>query len=628
MFCSGPLISLMSGSEISFDAKAFLKSVPHQPGVYRMLDGNATIIYVGKAKDLAKRLASYFRRDPGSEKTRALVRHIREIQLTVTHTETEALILEHNLIKQYQPKYNVLLRDDKSYPYILLSDHKHPRLGMHRGPRRLKGEYFGPYPSGGAVRESLHLLQKLFPIRQCEDGVYANRSRPCLLYQLKRCSGPCVHGLVSDEEYHAQVELTRLFLQGKDQQVIARVVAQMELASQQLDFEQAAQYRDQLLALRKVQEQQSVSGLIEDELDVIGIAGERGIASVHVLFIRHGKVLGSRNYFPKLPADTSKDEIMHAFLLQFYLSGLSGRRIPAEVLLDTELEDEDPLAETLSQAAGYPVKVSSRMRSERARYCKLATTNAQAALASKLAHQSTQHQRTEALEGLLQLPTPLARMECFDISHTQGELTVASCVVFNREGPVFAEYRRFNISGITPGDDYAAMTQALERRFAKAKEPEKLPDILFIDGGPGQLARAEEIIARYQDQFAGKVPMLIGIAKGESRKPGLETLIMGGSRKELSLANDHIALHLIQHIRDESHRFAITGHRARRAKQKTASVLETIPGVGAKRRQALLTFMGGIQEVLKASPQELAKVPGISAELAIRIHDALHHPEG
>lgn len=626
--CSGPLSSYMSEFEISFDAKAFLKTVPHQPGVYRMVDVNSTIIYVGKAKDLAKRLSSYFRRNPGSEKTRALVRHIHDIQLTVTHTETEALILEHNLIKQYQPKYNVLLRDDKSYPYIVLSEHKHPRLALHRGPRRLKGEYFGPYPSGGAVRESLHQLQKLFPIRQCEDVVYANRSRPCLLYQLKRCSGPCVRGLVSDEEYLSQVELTRLFLQGKDQQIIARVVEKMDLASQQLNFEQAAQYRDQLLALRKVQEQQSVSGVIEDDLDVISLACNGGIASVHVLFIRHGKVLGSRNYFPKLPVDTSNDEIMHAFLLQFYLSGFSGRQIPAEVLLDTEVEDEEPLAEILSQAAGYHVKVSSRMRSERARYCKLASTNARAALTSKLAHQSTQNHRIEALERLLHLSLPLTRMECFDISHTQGELTVASCVVFNREGPVSAEYRRFNISGITPGDDYAAMTQALDRRFSKASDPEKLPDILFIDGGAGQLARAEEIISRYGEQFAGKAPMLIGIAKGESRKPGLETLIMGGSRKELSLANDHIALHLIQHIRDESHRFAITGHRARRAKHKKASMLETIPGVGAKRRQALLTFLGGIQEVLKATPQELAKVPGISEELAIRIHDALHHPEG
>ena len=622
------MLYIMSDNPVRFDAHAFLKSVPHQPGVYRMLDGEGAVIYVGKAKDLVKRLSSYFRRDPGSEKTRALVRHIRDVQVTVTHTETEALILEHNLIKQYQPKYNVLLRDDKSYPYILLSEHRHPRLTMHRGAKRFRGDYFGPYPSGGAVRESLHLLQKLFPIRQCEDSVYANRSRPCLLYQLKRCSGPCVAGLISNDEYAAQVELVRLFLQGKDQQVIAHVVAKMEQASEQLAFEQAARYRDQLLALRRVQEQQSVSGNIEDELDVIGISCDSGIASVHVLFIRHGKVLGSRNYFPKLPVDTQVDEVMHAFLLQFYLSGISGRRIPAEVLLDTALEDESPLAQMLSQAAGYQVKVTSKMRSERARYTKLASTNAHSALMSKLAHKSTQHQRSEALESLLQLDMPLARMECFDISHTQGEHTVASCVVFNREGPQVGEYRRFNISGITPGDDYAAMAQALERRFAKAHEPAKLPDILFIDGGKGQLARAEEIMERYQDNFSGKRPLLVGIAKGESRKPGLETLILGGTHQEIHLPNDSIALHLIQHIRDESHRFAISGHRARRAKLKVASALEVIPGVGPKRRQALLKYLGGMQEVLRASPDELAKVPGISQELAVRIHDALHDQEG
>ncbi len=608
-----------------FDAKTFLKSVPHQPGVYRMYDKDGTIIYVGKAKELAKRLASYFRRDPGSEKTRALVRHICDIQVTVTHTETEALILEHNLIKQHQPRYNVLLRDDKSYPYILLSQHKHPRITVHRGPRKLAGEYFGPYPSGGAVRESLHLMQKLFPVRQCEDSVYANRSRPCLLYQLKRCAGPCVAGLVSDDEYGAQVELVRLFLQGKDQQLINDVVAKMERASQGLAFEQAARFRDQLLALRRVQEQQSVSGFVLDDLDIVGVAIDAGIASIHVLFIRQGKVLGSRNYFPKMPADAEREEIVHSFLLQFYLSGLSGRQIPSEVLLDTELEDETPLAETLSQAAGYAVRVSSRTRSERARYIKLASTNAQVALSSRLSHKSTQHQRVEQLEELLELNEPISRMECFDISHTMGEATVASCVVFNREGPVTSEYRRFNIEGVTGGDDYAAMAQALERRFAKQQEAQKVPDILFIDGGKGQLARAEEIVAGHLDRLSGKRPLLIGIAKGESRKPGLETLILGESHEELHLANDLPALHLIQHIRDESHRFAITGHRAKRAKARVASALELIPGVGPKRRQALLKYLGGMQEVLKASVDELAKVPGISAELAMKIHDALHH---
>ena len=609
----------------AFDHKAFLATVPHQPGVYRMLDDSGEIIYVGKAKDLVKRLSSYFRRDPGSEKTRAMVRHIQQVEFTVTYTETEALILEHNLIKQYQPRYNILLRDDKSYPYLLLTRDRHPRLAFHRGPRKTAGEYFGPYPSGSAVRESLHLMQKLFPVRQCEDAVYANRSRPCLMYQLKRCLGPCVPGLVNDEDYLAQVEMARQFLQGKDQQVIADVAARMEQASQALAFEQAARYRDQLVALRHVQEQQSVSGNVLDELDVIGTALAGGVASVHVLFIRHGKILGTRNYFPRLPGESSREELLHAFVLQFYLSGLAGRQVPGEVLIDVPVEDEAALAEMLRQSSGSTVRVASRTRSERARYVRLATTNAETALASKLSHRTTQEQRMRQLEETLTLTSPVQRMECFDISHTQGEATVASCVVFGREGPVSSQYRRFNITGITPGDDYAAMAQALTRRFGKQQESERVPDILFIDGGLGQLQRAEEIVKAQLDNLDGKRPLLIGIAKGESRKPGLETLIMGGTHREIHLPADLPALHLIQHIRDESHRFAITGHRARRGKARVASALEDIGGIGPKRRQALLRHLGGMQEVKGASVEELAKVPGISHELASKIYDALHH---
>ena len=609
----------------AFDHKAFLATVPHQPGVYRMLDDSGEIIYVGKAKDLVKRLSSYFRRDPGSEKTRAMVRHIQQVEFTVTYTETEALILEHNLIKQYQPRYNILLRDDKSYPYLLLTRDRHPRLAFHRGPRKTAGEYFGPYPSGSAVRESLHLMQKLFPVRQCEDAVYANRSRPCLMYQLKRCLGPCVPGLVNDEDYLAQVEMARQFLQGKDQQVIADVAARMEQASQALAFEQAARYRDQLVALRHVQEQQSVSGNVLDELDVIGTALAGGVASVHVLFIRHGKILGTRNYFPRLPGESSREELLHAFVLQFYLSGLAGRQVPGEVLIDVPVEDEAALAEMLRQSSGSTVRVASRTRSERARYVRLATTNAETALASKLSHRTTQEQRMRQLEETLTLTSPVQRMECFDISHTQGEATVASCVVFGREGPVSSQYRRFNITGITPGDDYAAMAQALTRRFGKQQESERVPDILFIDGGLGQLQRAEEIVEAQLDNLDGKRPLLIGIAKGESRKPGLETLIMGGTHREIHLPADLPALHLIQHIRDESHRFAITGHRARRGKARVASALEDIGGIGPKRRQALLRHLGGMQEVKGASVEELAKVPGISHELASKIYDALHH---
>ncbi|MCS3459250.1 excinuclease ABC subunit UvrC [Aeromonas sp. BIGb0445] len=611
-------------SSSSFDSKAFLKVVSHQSGVYRMYDSGGTVIYVGKAKDLKKRLASYFRSKVDSIKTRTLVRQISDIQVTVTHTETEALILEHNLIKQYQPRYNVLLRDDKSYPWIVITGHRHPRIGLHRGARKLKGDYFGPYPSGGAVRESLHLMQKIFPVRQCEDAVYANRSRPCLLYQLKRCAGPCVAGLVSEEEYAQQVELARLFLAGKNQQVIGSLVGKMESASGDLRFEEAARYRDQIQALRKVTEQQSVSGNVLDELDVVGVAFEQGTACIHVLFIRQGKVLGSRSYFPKVPADTDLDEVVQSFLLQFYLSGQGGRQIPSEVLLDVALEDEALIADTLSQTAGYKVRVQSRTRAERARFIKLAAINAQSALRSRLAHQSTMAARLAQLEELLELDGPINRMECFDISHTMGERTVASCVVFNREGPFSAEYRRFNIEGITGGDDYAAMEQVLERRFGKQQEPDKVPDVLFIDGGLGQLRRAEEILARQLDFLGGKHPLLIGIAKGVTRKAGLETLIMGESHEELHLPADMPALHLIQHIRDESHRFAITGHRARRAKARTTSTLEEIPGVGPKRRQALLKYLGGLQEVKKASIDDLARVPGISTELAQAIHEALH----
>ena len=608
----------------SFDSKAFLKVVSHQSGVYRMYDSGGTVIYVGKAKDLKKRLASYFRSKVDSIKTRTLVRQISDIQVTVTHTETEALILEHNLIKQYQPRYNVLLRDDKSYPWIVITGHRHPRIGLHRGARKLKGDYFGPYPSGGAVRESLHLMQKIFPVRQCEDAVYANRSRPCLLYQLKRCAGPCVAGLVSEEEYAQQVELARLFLAGKNQQVIGSLVGNMESASGDLRFEEAARYRDQIQALRRVTEQQSVSGNVLDELDVVGVAFEQGTACIHVLFIRQGKVLGSRSYFPKVPADTDLDEVVQSFLLQFYLSGQGGRQIPSEVLLDVALEDEALIADTLSQTAGYKVRVQSRTRAERARFIKLAAINAQSALRSRLAHQSTMAARLAQLEELLELDGPINRMECFDISHTMGERTVASCVVFNRDGPFSAEYRRFNIEGITGGDDYAAMEQVLERRFGKQQEPDKVPDVLFIDGGLGQLRRAEEILARQLDFLGGKHPLLIGIAKGVTRKAGLETLIMGESHEELHLPADMPALHLIQHIRDESHRFAITGHRARRAKARTTSTLEDIPGVGPKRRQALLKYLGGLQEVKKASVDDLARVPGISTELAQAIHEALH----
>ncbi|KAB1580418.1 excinuclease ABC subunit UvrC [Serratia marcescens] len=606
-----------------FDAKAFLSTVTSQPGVYRMYDATGTVIYVGKAKDLKKRLASYFRQQVSSRKTETLVKNIAQIDVTVTHTETEALLLEHNYIKLYQPRYNVLLRDDKSYPLIFLSADTHPRLAVHRGAKHAKGEYFGPFPNSYAVRETLALLQKLFPIRQCENSVYRNRSRPCLQYQIGRCLGPCVAGLVSEEEYRQQVDYVRLFLSGKDQQVLHQLIARMEEASKLLNFEEAARIRDQIQAVRRVTERQFVSG-DSDDLDVIGVAFDAGMACLHVLFIRQGKVLGSRSYFPKVPGGTEMSEVVQTFVGQFYLQGSQARTLPGEILLDFSLPEKNLLAESLSELAGRKIQIQSKPRGDRARYLKLARTNAATALTTKLSQQSTIHQRLAELAKVLNL-TEINRMECFDISHTMGEQTVASCVVFDGNGPVRAEYRRYNISGITPGDDYAAMTQVLKRRYGKALEEKKIPDVIFIDGGKGQLGMAIEVFKSLNVTWDKNKPLLIGIAKGADRKAGLETLFFVPEGEGISLPPDSPALHVIQHIRDDSHNHAITGHRQRRAKVRNTSALELIEGVGPKRRQVLLKYMGGLQPLLNASVEEIAKVPGISQALAEKIYNALKH---
>ncbi|WP_050534922.1 excinuclease ABC subunit UvrC [Yersinia rohdei] len=606
-----------------FDSKEFLKTVTSQPGVYRMYDKAGTVIYVGKAKDLKKRLTSYFRAHVASRKTETLVKNIAQIDVTVTHTETEALLLEHNYIKLYQPRYNVLLRDDKSYPLIFLSADKHPRLAIHRGAKHEKGEYFGPFPNSYAVRETLALLQKLFPVRQCENSVYRNRSRPCLQYQIGRCSGPCVAGLISDEEYQRQVDYVRLFLSGKDQQVLTQLIARMEEASQLLHFEDAARIRDQIQAVRRVTEQQFVSGDSED-LDVIGVAFDAGLACVHVLFIRQGKVLGSRSYFPKVPAGTELSEVVQTFVGQFYLQGSQGRTLPGEILLDFILEEKELLASSLSELAGRKIQIQSRPRGDRARYLKLARTNASTALVTRLSQQSTIHQRMKELAKILNLDE-INRMECFDISHTMGEQTVASCVVFDANGPVRSEYRRYNISGITPGDDYAAMSQVLKRRYGKALDDKKIPDVIFIDGGKGQLSQAFDVFASLNVPWDKQKPLLVGVAKGSDRKAGLETLFLAAEGEGFSLPPDSPALHLIQHIRDDSHNHAITGHRQRRSKVKNTSALEMIEGVGPKRRQILLKYMGGLQPLLNASVEEIAKVPSISQALAEKIYNALKH---
>jgi len=598
-----------------FDAKAFLKTLTSRPGVYRMLNAEGDVIYVGKARNLSKRVSSYFVRSVSSPKTRAMVSQIANIEITVTHTENEALILENNLIKELRPRYNVLLRDDKSYPYIFLSADGYPRLAYHRGPKRAKGRYFGPYPSAGAVRETLNLLQKLFRIRGCEDSFYSNRSRPCLQYQIKRCTAPCV-GYVTEEAYAEDIRHAVMFLEGRDSQVIDELVKKMEKASADLEFEQAAVYRDQIGSMRRVQERQYVSTEGGD-LDIIVAAWKNGIGCVQVFFVRSGHHLGNKTFFPKHTQEIDAAEMLSAFLPQYYL----GKPLPNEVLVNQALDDKTWLESVLAEQAGRKVTITHSVRGDRARWLAMAETNVNDALARQLVNKAGLRDRYLALQEAFGMDEIPQRMECFDISHTQGEATVASCVVFDGEGPRKSDYRRFNIEDITPGDDYAAMRQALMRRYTRLKKGEaKMPDILFIDGGKGQLSQAQEVMNELQVTEVS----LIGIAKGPDRKPGLETLFLSGQSEPIILPADSPALHLIQQIRDEAHRFAITGHRQRRQKARGKSPLEGIPGVGAKRRRDLLNQFGGWQEVSRAGVNDLAKVKGISRELAQRIYDAFH----
>lgn len=603
----------------TFDAKQFLTSVTKEPGVYQMFDDNQQVIYVGKAKNLKNRLSSYFQKNVNSVKTKALVQQIADIQVTVTHSEAEALILENNLIKQFQPKYNILLRDDKSYPYILVTHHKHPKIAMHRGAKKIKGDYFGPFPSAGAVWESLKILQKVFPVRQCEDGFYAARSRPCLQHQLKRCSAPCVEGYVSDDDYQQQVQLVKQFLAGKSQAVVSSLITKMEHASNELAFEKAALFRDQIATLQKVTEQQSVSGNTE-EVDVIAFASDKGLASIHVLYIRQQKVLGSKNYNPKVPPNSSEEEIITAFISQFYLNGVGGQSIPKTIVVPSQTQELEQISQAIEVNCQQKVTLVKPQRGEKHKYYLLAQKNAQIDLATKLADGRVISSKYQSLAETLNMDS-INRMECFDISHTFGESTVASCVVFGSEGPVKSEYRRFNVTGVTGGDDYGAMEFALNKRYNKLTDEDKVPDIVFIDGGKGQLNIALDY---FSDWKLNKKPKLIGVAKGEGRKAGLETLFINGSDEEINLPTHSPALHLIQHIRDESHRFAITGHRNKRGKAKTTSTLQQIPGVGTKRRQSLLKSFGGLQGVMAATVEQLANVDGISKELANDIHGFLH----
>lgn len=604
-----------SDNSAAFDATAFLKTASSKPGVYRMFDAAGVILYVGKAKNLKKRLASYFRATGLSPKTQSLVSQIQSIEITITHTESEALLLESNLIKEHRPRYNILLRDDKSYPYIFVSDkHSFPRIVVHRGARNLPGKYLGPYPNAGAVRETLQFIHKLFRIRQCEDSYFNNRSRPCLQYQIKRCTAPCV-GYIDEQHYRADINRALLFLEGKNTQLIDDMVQQMEQASSKLDFEKAAEFRDQIRTLQKVLEKQYISGDSRD-IDVIACVSDAGQACVQVFMIRDGRNLGNRGYFPQLPEATAEAEVLSAFLSQYYLQ----HEIPDEILLSHAPEELGLLESVLSEQARHKIKISCNVRGDRTRWLQMAVNNAQTALTTRLTSRASTMHRFEALQNILELDELPERLECFDISHTRGEATVASCVVFTLEGAFKQDYRRFNIEGIEPGDDYAAMRQALQRRYTRLKKGEaKLPDILFIDGGKGQLRQAVEVL----DQLEIDNVLIIGVAKGEGRKAGLEKLVFADGRADVYLPQDDIAFHLILQVRDEAHRFAISGHRGQRDKARQQSTLETIPGLGPKRRHALIQYFAGIQGVRQAGVDDLVKVQGISRKLAQIIYDVL-----
>lgn len=604
-----------------FDPEALIKSLTAKPGVYRMIDSGDQVLYVGKAGNLRKRVASYFQRTPQGPKTRSMVRQIRRVEITITHTEGEALLLESNLIKQLKPRYNILLRDDKSYPYIFLSTtDDFPRLSFHRGTRRrVKGQYYGPFPSAGSVRETLNLLQKVFLIRQCEDSFFNNRSRPCLQYQIKRCNAPCVE-LISREDYREDMRLTKLFLDGKSNQVVDKLVARMEQASLILDYEKAAGFRDQINKLKRVQEKQCIASGNGD-IDVIACFEKQGVACVQVVFIRSGMILGHKAFYPKHTGHEDVEAILTAFISQYYLNKATGRMIPPIIITSHRLIDEGLLTRVLNHQAGHRVQILNRVRGDRAQWVKMALTNAQSAIVNQLASKTNILKRFEQLQDALGLDNQPQRLECFDISHTAGKDTVASCVVMDITGALKSDYRRFNIEGITPGDDYAAMRQALTRRYTRLKKGEgKVPDILFIDGGKGQLSEATRALQELQ--VSGVV--LVGIAKGPDRKPGLETLFLAERRTPINLPSESPALLLIQQLRDEAHRFAITGHRQRRAKGKKSSILESIPGLGPKRRQLLLKQFGGLQGIVRAGVADLSTVSGINKQLAQRVYDMFH----
>jgi excinuclease ABC subunit C len=612
-------MDIVDDTQLQFDIAEFLKNLTRLPGIYKMLNEKGDIIYIGKAKNLKNRVSSYFRKGAASPKQQVMVAKIVSLEIAVTHTEAEALLLESQLIKKHKPRYNICLRDDKSYPYIYISsEQKFPQITSHRGAKKKKGSYYGPYPSAGAVRETLKLLQKIFPVRQCEDSYYNNRSRPCLQHQIERCTAPCV-GLIEAEQYREDVKNTELFLAGKSDLLINKLIEEMDQLAEQLEFEQAAVVRDRISQLRTILEKNYVSGN-KGDVDIIACATKAGVACVQIFFIRNGQNLGNKTFFPKINSEFTPESILYAFITQYYLD----KNIPNELIVSHEPEEMALLSDVLALHTGHGVVISTNVRSDRAKWLQMVQMNAENALATKLADKQGVYARYLSLQeelGCKELPK---RLECFDISHTQGDFTVASCVVFDREGPVKSAYRRFNIEGITPGDDYAAIYQAVSRRFKRlVKGEHEAPDILFIDGGKGQVHQAEKALEELQVNDV----IIVGVSKGPDRKAGMEKMILPGQEQPIDTNPNASGLLLIQHIRDEAHRFAITGHRGRRGKAKKESPLEAITGLGSKRRQILLKQFGGLQGISRAGVEGLSSVNGISRQLAQRIYDTFHHQD-
>jgi len=598
------------------DVKLLLSGLDDSPGVYQMIDESGETLYVGKARSLKKRVASYFRTSGLPPKTQAMMRHVANVEVIKTHTESEALLLENNLIKKHRPRYNVLLRDDKSYPYIRLDDSTdYPRLGFYRGNRSEPGRYFGPYPNAGAVREVLAQLQKIFPVRQCEDTFFRTRSRPCLQYQIQRCTAPCV-GYISPEDYQKDVEQAVLFLEGRNDRLHRYLSGAMEKAAGTQDYETAAMYRDRIRSLSRIQETQSISSG-DGDWDIIALAMEGGAACVDVTFVRSGRHSGSKSFFPRINLEAEPEEVMSAFLGQFYLN----KPAPAEILVSPAPRDTTLIEDMLTQKEGRKVRLKQRPRGRRARLLDSAVDNARHRLSRHLSEQATDAGKRESVQAMLSLEAVPERIECLDVSHTQGESAMVSCVVFNQEGPVTSDYRRYNVRPEAPGDDYGALREALTRRYEKIKDGDgAVPDLLLIDGGKGQLAVAEQVLEELQIDGVA----VAAVAKGPTRKPGMEQLYVSGRSRAVHPKAHSPGLHLIQQIRDEAHRFAITGHRRRRAKARVTSSLQEIPGVGHKRRQALLRYLGGLQEVQRAGVDDLARVPGISSDLARKIYNHFH----